>query len=191
MSQLIKEQLSAFVDGELPIEEEELLLKQLEKSAEYRAVLGRYTLMAELIRDPSTDPDVLRISERIRMVLLEEASHSSEPPRSNSSMVVKGLVGAGIAACVAVLALISLNPFERDSGSVPPLAELQANTDSYVVPVHSDGGQMAITPARLTNYLVSHGEFFNGPSRLTIDSHFVGGQGAPLAVPRTEAMQDD
>lgn len=192
MSQAIKEQLSAFVDGELPIAEEHLLLKQLEKSAESRAVLGRYTLMGELIRDPSTDPDVSRISERIRMALIEEAPHSSElSARSSWPMAVKGLVGAGIAASVAILALVSLNTSDRDPGSVPPLAEIQADADSYVVPLPSDGVQMAITPARLTNYLVSHGEFFNGPSRLTIDSHIVGGHGASLAVPRAEAIQDD
>lgn len=190
MSQLIKEQLSALLDGELPVEEEDLLFRQLEKNAEYRAVLGRYSLMAEIIRGPSADPEVLRVSERISMSLLDQAPHSiEEPSKSTWSMAAKGLVGTGIAASVAILALVSLNSFDRQP--VPALVELPADVDSYVVPEHSEGGQMAITPARLTNYLVSHGEFFNGPSRLAIDSHMVGQSSGSFGEPGSEANQDD
>lgn len=192
MSQLIREQLSALLDGELPIEEEELLLRQLDTSSEYRAILGRYSYMAELIRGPSADPAVLHFGEHIRTVLLEQVPHSpSHSPKQAWSTTVKGLVGAGIAASVAILALVSLNTLDREEAPVPALAELQESSDSYVVPAHSDGGQMAITPARLTNYLVSHGEFFNGPSRLTIDSHMVSEHSGSLGDPVTETSRDD
>lgn len=192
MSQLIREQLSALLDGELPVEEEELLFRQLEKGTEYRAVLGRYSFMSELIRGPSADPEVLSMSERIRAVLAEQVAHSeSRPSRNTWSTTAKGLVGAGIAASVAIIALVSLNTLERDATLVPALAELHESPDSYVVPANADSGQMAITQAKLTNYLVSHGEFFNGPSRLTIDSHMVGeGAGTP-DEPRSEASPND
>jgi len=192
MSQSIKEQLSALLDGELPIEEEELLFRQLEKSHEYRAILGRYTFMAELIQGSPADPAVLRISERIRMALTEQAPHSTVPVRAKTwSMAVKGLVGAGIAASVAILALISFNTLDRDVMPVPAYADLQTDSDSYTVPAVHDGDSMAITPARLTNYLVSHGEFFNGPSRLTIDSHMVSKMSGNLGVQQVEALQDE
>jgi negative regulator of sigma E activity len=192
MSQLIREQLSALLDSELPIEEEELLFKQLEKSTECRAVLGRYSLMSELIRGPSADPEVLVVSERIRTALIEQAPHSAAAaPKNGWSTSVKGLVGAGIAASVAILALVSLNTINRGPASVSPLGELQTVSDSYVVPKHSNADQMAITPARLTNYLVSHGEYFNAPSRLTIDSHMVSEQSGSLGDSNTEASPDD
>jgi len=193
MSQSIKEQLSALLDGELPIEEEELLFRQLEKNQEYRAILGRYTLMTELIQGSPADPAVLSVSERVRVALTEEVPYSKRDLPTNSwSTAVKGIVGAGIAASVAILALISLNTVDRDAASVvPALAELQAGSDSYTVPVVEHSDQMAITPARLTNYLVSHGEYFNGPSRLTIDSHMVSQMSGTLAVQQVEASQGE
>jgi hypothetical protein len=145
-----------------------------------------------LIRGPSADPAVLQISERIRMSLLDQPPYSiDEAPKNGWSTAVKGLVGTGIAASVAILALISFNSIDRDPAVAPPLGDLQADADSYVVPEHSDGSQMVITPARLTNYLVSHGEFFNGPSRLAIDSHMVSERSSSLGEPGSEVNQDD
>jgi hypothetical protein len=192
MSRSIKEQLSALLDGELPIEEEELLFRQLEKNQEYRAILGRYTLLTELIQGSPADPAVLSVSERIRAALTELAPHSERRMPTNSwSTAVKGLVGAGIAASVAILALISLNTIERDSTPVPAIAELQTVSESYTVPAVEPGNRMVITPARLTSYLVSHGEFFNAPSRLTIDSHLVSKMPGTPADQHIEASQDD
>jgi anti-sigma-K factor RskA len=192
MSQLIREQLSALLDGELPIEEEELLFMQLEKNQEYRAIFARYTMMTELIQGSPADPAVLRVSERIRVALTEQAPYSKRQlPTNNWSTAVKGMVGVGIAASVAILALISLNTLDRDAASLPAVAELQTGSDSYTVPVVEHGDRMVITPARLTNYLVSHGEFFNGPSRLVIDSHMVSQMSGALGVQTVEASQDE
>jgi hypothetical protein len=112
-------------------------------------------------------------------------------PTNSWSTAVKGLVGAGIAASVAILALISLNTIERDSTPVPAIAELQTVSESYTVPAVEPGNRMVITPARLTSYLVSHGEFFNAPSRLTIDSHLVSKMPGTPADQHIEASQDD
>ena len=192
MSQSIKEQLSALLDGELPIEEEDLLFRQLEKNQEYRAIMGRYTLMTELIKGSPADPAALNISERIHTVLAGQVPYSKLPmPTNNWSRAAKGLVGAGIAASVAILALISLNNLDRDTAPVPAFADQQTGSDSYTVPAVEHGDSMAITPARLTNYLVSHGEFFNGPSRLTIDSHMVSQMSGPLGIQKAEALQDE
>jgi hypothetical protein len=192
MSESIKEQLSALLDGELPVAEEELLFRQLEKNQEYRAILGRYTLMTEIIQGSPADPAVLKISERIGTALTEQAPYSMSPMAKNSwSTAVKGLVGAGIAASVAILVLISLNTLDRGVATGPAVVDLQPGSDSYTVPMVEHGDSMAITPARLTNYLVSHGEFFNGPSRLTIDSHMVSKMSGPLGVQRAEALQDE
>jgi negative regulator of sigma E activity len=183
MTQSIKEQLSALLDGELPIAEEELLFRHLEKNKEYRQIFGRYSLMAELIQGSSADPQVLGVSERIRVELTEQAAHTPlNVPTNTWSTAIKGLVGAGIAASVAILALISISTLDQDVSQAPAVAELQEGADSYTVPVVQHVDNMAITPARLTNYLVSHGEFFNGPSRLTVDSHMVSKMSGALGV---------
>ena len=84
MNQSIREQLSALLDGELPIEEEELLFKQFEKNTEYRVILGRYSLMTELIKGPSADPAVLTVSERIRVALTEQTLYSQSQLPNNA-----------------------------------------------------------------------------------------------------------
>ena len=50
MSEQIREQVSAFLDGELPASETELLLKRLTRDAELRESFGRYGLIGEAMR---------------------------------------------------------------------------------------------------------------------------------------------
>src|ERR1700749_587085 len=50
MSEQIREQVSAFLDGELPSSETELLLKRLTRDPELRQSFGRYALIGETLR---------------------------------------------------------------------------------------------------------------------------------------------
>src|SRR6204780_5662351 len=50
MSDQIREQVSAFLDGELPNTETELLLKRLTRDGELRESFGRYALIGEALR---------------------------------------------------------------------------------------------------------------------------------------------
>ena len=50
MSEQIREQVSAFLDGELPSSETELLLKRLTRDPELRQSFGRYALIGEALR---------------------------------------------------------------------------------------------------------------------------------------------
>src|ERR1700733_2649215 len=50
MSEQIREQVSAFLDGELPNTETELLLKRLTRDGELRESFGRYALIGEALR---------------------------------------------------------------------------------------------------------------------------------------------
>ena len=52
MTDRIKEQLSAFLDGELPEAETTLLLKRLERDDELKGTLSRYSLIGAVIRRP-------------------------------------------------------------------------------------------------------------------------------------------
>jgi negative regulator of sigma E activity len=53
MSEQIREQVSAFLDGELHDSETELLLKRLTRDGELRESFGRYALIGESIRGTS------------------------------------------------------------------------------------------------------------------------------------------
>ena len=172
MGQKIEEQLSALLDGELPVEEEELLLRRLGQNADYHAILGRFSLIGELMRDAMADPAALQIGDRIRAAVTEEGAHSgSLRPATAWRGMGKGLVGAGIAVAVAMVALtVVFGPdTESGSGPAPALARVEP---SYTVPV-GRAGLRVIAPVRLTGYLVAHGEFSGALSRRAMDSRIV------------------
>ncbi len=64
MSEQIREQVSAFLDGELPDSETELLLKRLTRDAELRESFGRYALIGEALRGSSRVPLTPRLRRR-------------------------------------------------------------------------------------------------------------------------------
>jgi len=59
MTERIKEQLSAFLDGELPEPESALLLKRLERDDELRGALSRYSLIGAVLRHRSVESTAL------------------------------------------------------------------------------------------------------------------------------------
>ena len=73
MSEQIREQVSAFLDGELPSSETELLLKRLTRGAELRESFGRYALIGEALR--RARPDARQPGELGDEVLDGRAEH--------------------------------------------------------------------------------------------------------------------
>jgi negative regulator of sigma E activity len=166
MSRIIDEQLSALLDGELPVEQEALLLRRLESEPELREKLARFGLIGELVRDTSvqtsaTPISALAISGRISATIAaQETPGQSAVPSLSPSSAGTGFVGAGIAALIALVAMFNL----ADIGNVtqnPGAAQV----------AHDDGVEMAVDSVRLTRYLVSHAQYSNSASRQLVNSH--------------------
>jgi negative regulator of sigma E activity len=199
MSQTIEEQLSALLDGELPEAEEELLLRRLEREPAYRDTLVRYSRIGECLRGSLVEPVGLSVGDRVREAIRAEEPHAAASSGNKVSSVRRVLLGAGIAAAVAIVALISLREFDAGQGSGDSsqrvadsrVAISASGPDiSYTVP--SDAPRRAaIAPARLTGYLVSHGEYANSISRQVIDSHVVGQTPNSLVWEVSEVSIDD
>lgn len=197
MSERIEEQLSALLDDELPAGEEELLLRRLEKEPAYRAVMARYSLIGECLRGSDTGGMALALNEKLRTAIDAEDTHHLSVVRPSRRRF--GVAGAAIAASVVALAVILVvNPVNESNDP----ASLQANATAAVTSPASadDPGQAlsaeyevasaaeptqparVIAPARLTGYLVSHGEYTSGMSR-QINYSYVVNQ-APVRVDR-------
>ena len=161
MTSMLDEQISALLDGELPVEQEALLLRRLEQKTELSDSLARYSLIGELMRDADTDIASLSVSGRVAAAIGRD-SHVDQPeplPRRWNT----GLAGAGIAASIALLVIFNLNSL---SGS----AEQAGNP---AIPV-AQAVQMSHSHAnseRMMRYLVSHSRFSNSASRQLLDSH--------------------
>ena len=116
MNETIRMQVSAFVDGELPDNESELLLRRLCQDAELRQVVAEYYAIGRVMRTEAAVPGLANLRDRIGAALDENAAQAVieaiEPVRRNYLRPVGGIA---IAATVAAVALLGLQQF----GSAP------------------------------------------------------------------------
>lgn len=182
MTDPIHEQVSSFLDGELPAAESELLLKRLERDPQLRNTVGRYSLIGEALRSTEAGGPTRDFAARVsRAIEQEEAPGKSWRPVTNW---LKPVAGGAIAAGVAAVALVSLQvgPVARTEGnlakaaietpSVPVIADTQQAVAQQPVreampsdTVPMGGGNFPAPPiqvvnsGRLANFVVAHSEY--------------------------------
>jgi len=161
MNDALKMQISAFVDGELPENESELLLRRLSQDAPLRAQVARFLQIGRLIRREREIPRMDELRKRIAMALGEQPDETPVRPEQSRRRLLKPAAGFAIAASVAVVALIGLRQADIP-GAVEPAGQTaasQASTErveGYTEPLpeevlRSRPGDM------LTQYYLSHG----------------------------------
>ncbi len=77
MTDRIKEQLSAFLDGELPDPESALLLKRLERDDELRGALSRYSLIGAVLRSDGDVPAARQVAARVSAAIAREPARGA------------------------------------------------------------------------------------------------------------------
>ncbi len=181
MSEQIREQVSAFLDGELPNSETELLLKRLTRDGELRESFGRYALIGEALR--GAGPILAKgFAAGVNFAIDGEPLPAGAAPPARAPQWWRPFAGAAVAAGVAVVAVVALqqravaptlrpgSPLAAQnaprqtvlpaSGIAPaqPLRE----AISYTVPASSAGAPAVMPPARLTNYVFAHSRYSSG-----------------------------
>src|SRR5262252_9199467 len=98
MTEQISDQISAFIDDELPDEESGFLLRRLERDADARNRALRYTMIGAALRDELL-PDQTMLRQRIAVALTGAAPLPSvrTTPRWRTRYL-RPLLGVGIAA---------------------------------------------------------------------------------------------
>lgn len=177
MTDSIKEQLSACLDGELPDRELALLLKRVGQDRDLRAALTRYGMISETIRTGSLAPISTDFAARVM------ARVESEPTTGTSRVSpalwrrLRPAAGLAVAASVAALALISVQRAGLVPGEEPvttiadtpaPASVLQEEPDRYVVPMNASNSSVFIPATRLTNYVVAHSEYSSPLGRRSV-----------------------
>lgn len=164
MTPVLEEQLSAFLDGELPAEEVDLLLARLERDPACRRKIARFGLIGEALRGP-VHPGSLEIAEKVRRNLADaEAAPRSADRRRRAWL---GWAAAGVAATAVLAAVVQITP-----GATRP--EVVAATAP--VPVLRRDAPVRARPlgaSRMTNYLVYHSNYTTAPFRGTLNAHLV------------------
>ena len=178
MNDPIKEQLSAFLDGELPPQEAELLLRRLERDSQpVGRTCGRYLMIGEAMRGATGGIATAGFAARVSAAVAGETL--APMGRRRGSEVARAWLrpaaGLGIAASVAAVAILGLRAQAPDQAPVLTAMETEpavtrslesnaagdgvpAAVSSYVVPA-SFGPDRPLVATRLTNYVVAHSEF--------------------------------
>jgi sigma-E factor negative regulatory protein RseA len=180
MSEQILEQVSAFLDGELPNSETELLLKRLTRGGGLRESFGRYALIGEAIRGASPGLLTKGFADRVNLAIDGEplAAANVRASLGGAPRWWRPVAGVAVAAGVAAVAVFALQQRAVAPGlrpvlavtaqtvavPVPALGAAQPAREaiSYTVPAASPVGPSAIAPARLTNYVFAHSRYSSG-----------------------------
>jgi len=109
MNEGLELQISAFVDGELPDNEAELLLRRLSQDAVMRQQVARYLEIGRLIRRDKDVPGVDKLRGRIAAALGDELVAEPEEQEAVGGRFMTPASGIAVAAAVAVVALVGLS----------------------------------------------------------------------------------
>ncbi len=162
MNDALKMQISAFVDGELPDAEADLLTRRLSRDTDLRRQAARYLEIGQLMRGEAEMPAVGKLRARIAAALDGEAALAGLPPdrpAAGSPRWLRPAAGVAIAASVAVLALVGLRQLDvPQAGTAVPTAALAFDDGrTYTEPDLQD--VMSDRPAdMLLQYYLSHGQ---------------------------------
>jgi len=177
MSEQIREQVSAFLDGELPNSETELLLKRLTRDGELRESFGRFALIGEAIRGTSGALLTRGFAGRVNIAIDGEAVPAhGHGMRAGAPRWWRPFAGVAVAAGVAAIAIVALQqravapPLQRaatlTAQNIAPApgaaAQPPREAISYTVPAASPTAPAAMAPARLTNYVLAHSRYSSG-----------------------------
>ena len=178
MSEQIREQVSAFLDGELPDSETELLLKRLTRDGELRESFGRYALIGEALRGSSGGFLTKGFAGRVNLAIDGEPVAADAKPRApGAPRWWRPVAGVAVASGVAAIAVVALQQRAVAPGLRPVLAVTAQTTApvqslaaltaareaiSYTVPAVSYGSLATVPPARLTNYVFAHSRYSSG-----------------------------
>ncbi len=175
MSEQIREQVSAFLDGELPGSETELLLKRLSRDPVLRDTFGRYALIAEVVRSPNGGPLSRGIAAGVnRRIEAEPAVATGTARAARARRLWRPLAGAVVAAGVAAIAVLAIErradvpalTAASQGSAVPVVAAVRTvpagrprEALSYTVPAAAPDNVSALPASRLTNYVFAHSKY--------------------------------
>lgn len=158
MNEALEMQISAFIDGELPENESELLMRRLSQDAALRQKVSRYLEIGRLIRRERDVAGMDQLRDRIAAALGDEHEQPDDEQKVVGSALMTPTTGVAVAATVAALALVGLSQLQ---GPVDPLLQRAVTIDdgpaAYTEPAVEQ--VLADQPNEMMmQYYLSHGD---------------------------------
>lgn len=142
-------QVSAFVDGELPENEAELLLRRMSQDLELRQAVAEYLAIGRLMRAEPGLAGADRLHERIAATIDDRPVDADDAvSETTASRAVRPLAGVAIAATVALVAIFALQ-------QTPGIDELPADAP---LPVAEVIPKVDEQEERQRQYFLNHAE---------------------------------
>lgn len=176
MTDQLQQQVSAFVDNELPEEECSLFIRRLCKDDGLKDTVNRFALIGDAMRGELLAADV-HVSRHIRAAIAADAADAVATQSGNSSWPrwVRPVSGLAVAATVAAVAVLSLQQGTNgpDSTDFPSstVAELIGDDSGSLLPVNLPRFNVpdvrpasAMPQSRMDQYLLRHGDYVKGLS---------------------------
>lgn len=203
MTDRIKEQLSAFLDGELPDTESALLLKRLERDDDLRGALSRYSLIGAVLRSDGDVPAARQVAARVSAAIAKEPFRAAAFVRvPGREALLKGFAGLAVAAGVALGAVALVQEFRSQDAAapsavvaqveVPPVQPVMDDTEPatvYTTPPATESAA-GIAPAELANFLVAHYGYATPLVRRSVGAGLIGDDSAARREGMPPAEQD-
>jgi sigma-E factor negative regulatory protein RseA len=219
MSEQIREQVSAFLDGELPGTETELLLKRLTRDGELRESFGRYALIGEALRGGGSRLLSRRFASRVNLAIDGEPVVAQTPSQSvRERRWWRPLAGVTVAAGVATVAIVALQQRAISPGlrvAAPSAANISTPVNAVSATasalsarnqsaVQGGGGPRealsytvpassdappSIAPARLTSYVFAHSKYSSGLGQRGVLADLLIEDDEPQPIPAPRASQ--
>jgi negative regulator of sigma E activity len=157
MTEQIREQLSALLDGELPRDEMGLLLRRLERDPELRRAFGSYALIGETLRAPGDRLAGATFAARVSAAIDAPAGSATLAPAAlhgtgagRLAVWRRPMVRTALAAGAAAMAVFIFRP--------------EPQSVAQVERVPATGYTMAASPTpaqtqRLASYMVAHSQY--------------------------------
>jgi negative regulator of sigma E activity len=160
VTEKLREQVSALVDGELPAGEHELLLRRFAVERSLRLHWERCHLIGEAMRKNLPDVDTRGFADRVMAALAEEPVSTEKPARFGGTLT-RAFAGAAVAASVAVVAIVGLRHDPHQAGYAPTEIVPGTAASAQTPPFSSDfvnsanwQGQLPPVQAALRNTFV-------------------------------------
>jgi negative regulator of sigma E activity len=157
MTDQIREQLSALLDGELPRDEIGLLMRRLDRDPELRRSFGAYALIGETLRAPGGRVASFgfagRVNSAVDAGVESNAVAAAKTPAALAQVAFwkRPLVRTALAASAAATAVLLLRPDTGTQQVAQLVPERVIEAPSY-----------SPTPAqaqRLASYMVAHSQY--------------------------------
>ena len=126
-----QQQLSAWMDGDLPSDEARFLLRRLQHDDELASRLGRWQLCGDVLRGQAQAPAPAGFAERVAAAVTAEpplVAASAAVPRARGNLRLWG--GGALAASVAAIALFMVRQQVPEETPVPSMARVASQSPS-------------------------------------------------------------